>query len=185
MKRIFGTLGLALLMAAGACDSAEDADANAAADSLFQNDAPIPQMDSATMAQMQQVQQIQAQLQPIQQQALEDEELAAQVAALQTRMETAVRNENPEAMDRFEQLRSDLSEAQAAGDQQRMQSLVMEGQGVQRELQMAQMAVAERPEIKRAIEAFQAAQRERMIEIDPQAERLLDRLDSLIAVIRQ
>jgi hypothetical protein len=41
--------------------------------------------------------------------------------------------------------------------------------------------VLERPEIREPIEAFEEAQRARMIEIDPEAGELMDRMDEILA----
>lgn len=185
---LFATLALALLVAATGCDrspeTAETGENDAAPAATEQPGLP-PEMDPEVMMQLREIQEIQQQLEPIQQQALEDETLASQLQSLQQRVDTAMREESGEAMDRMESLQEEMQEAQAAGDQERMQALMTEGQGLQQELQATQAEVMARPEIQGPVEEFEAAHRARMIEIDPEAEELLDRFDELVAGLPQ
>ena len=144
--------------------------------------APMPgqDMDPEMMALMQEAQQLQERLGPLQQQALQDEELAGQRMDLQERVESAMREENAELIDRMEDLETEFMAAQQAGDQERLQQIGMEAQGLDMELQALQQSVFERPDIQEPLEAFEEAQRARMLELDPEAADLLDRMDEIL-----
>lgn len=176
--KIFMTIALTLLVGAAACDEAqegESAEPGSAQPGMQQ------EMDPEAMGQMIEIQQIQQRLEPISQQALQDEELTAEMLAIQTRMQNAMREEDAELADRMESVREELVAAQQAGDQERVQEIMSNSQALQTEFQALQAKVFERPEIRESIDDFEAKHRERMIEIDPEAEPLLDRLDELVA----
>jgi hypothetical protein len=177
--KLFGALAIMLLMGVAACDRSNDTGSNADAASF--DEAFMPEMDPEVMRLVMEIQMIQQQLEPTQQAALQDEALASQLEVLQARVDAAMRDESAETMDRMERLRADMDAAAATGDQGRMQALMMEGQGIQLEMQALQATVFERPDIRGPIEEFEAAHRARMIQIDPEAGALLDRLEALIA----
>lgn len=139
------------------------------------------EMDPEMMEMMAEMQEIQQRLAPIQQEAMEDEALASQVEDLQNRIETAMRTEAPELFEQMEQFESEFMAAQEAGDQERAQEIGMEAQQVEMELQAVQQNVLADPEIEESIEAFEMAQRERMMEIDPEAGELIDRMQEIQA----
>jgi hypothetical protein len=170
---------LALLTFGGVTACAGDAEPDPAPDAG--QALPQQQMDPEAMALMTEAQQIQQQLQPIQQQAMQDEALAGRLADLQTRIEAAMREENPDVFEQMEAFEADFMAAQEAGDQERAQAIAMEAQGTQQEIQSLQQTVLARPEIREPIEAFEEAQRARMIEIDPAAGELMDRMDEILA----
>lgn len=177
-------LALTLLLGVAACDDAGDADPNEDAAAPAQPTAE-QQMDPEMMAAVMEMQTIQQQLSPIQEQALQDEELAAQLEEIQTRLEAALREDNAEAMDRMDELQTEMTEAQTAGDQEQMEALMPEAQSLQQQLQAAQQDVLQRPELRQAIEEFEAANRARMVEIDPAADSLLQRMDELMGTMPQ
>jgi hypothetical protein len=177
---MYGTLALALLAGAAACDRSDGLDADAAA--MGADQALMPQeMDAEVMAQIMEIQQIQQQLEPIQQQALQDPALASQLEGLQAKIETTMRQEGAEVFARIEAFEAEMAAAEAAGDQERMQALMAEAQVLQQDAQALQAAVFQRPDIREPVAEFEAAQREAMIRIDPDAEPLLDRVDELMA----
>lgn len=145
--------------------------------------APGQTMDPEAMALMMEAQQIQQELAPVREEAMQDEALAIRMSEIQESIETAMRTENPQAFERMEAFEADFVAAQEAGDQERVQEIGTEAQEVQMELQALQQSVLERPEIRDSIEEFEAAQRERMIEIDPEAGERMDRIDEILAEI--
>ncbi len=179
--KIYGMLVLTLLTAA-ACDSDGENDSEAA-DAAAEQPAGQGQMPmgAETMQQVMEVQQIQQRLEPISRQALQDEELASQLAELQARVQAAMREENPELVDRMEEFQEKMTAAQQASDQAALQNLRLGANGLQQEVQQLQAAVLERPEIRESIQEFEAAHRARMTEIDPEAEALIERLDEIVA----
>lgn len=182
----YGTLALTLMVGVTACEDSdavngEGAEAGASQEMLQQQ----PEMDAETMARIQEIQELQARLEPIQQEALQDPALASQLESIQERVETAMRAENAELFARMDRLQEEIAEAQAGGEPQQMQELMMRAQGLQQEAQAAQAAVLQRPEIQGPVEEFEAAHRARMVEIDPEAGELLDRFELLVAQLQQ
>lgn len=182
----YGTLALTLLVGVVACDDSDGVDREGAGEGasremLMQQ----PEMDPETMARIQEIQQIQARLEPIQQEALEDPALAGQLEAIQERVETVMRAENSDLFARMDRLQEEIAEAQAGGDPEQMQELMMRAQGLQQEAQAAQAAVMQRPEIRGPVQEFEAAHRARMTEIDPEAGELLDRFELLVSQLQQ
>lgn len=189
-KKRISTLALASLFALAACggDDASSADTSAGQEGQAAADPSAPgmmgqEMDPEMMALMMEAQQLQEELSPIQQQAMESGELASQLEALQTRVETAMREANPELFQQMDELESDFMAAQEEGDEARIQEVGMQAQGVQMQLQQAQQALVDRPDIREAIDAYQEAQRAAMIQIDADSERIMDRLDEIMEQI--
>lgn len=184
IRRLYGTVALTLLVAAASCDGAGETDGEAPTGAEEQV-APQPMdpqmMDPQMMQRVMEVQQIQQQLEPVSQQATQDPELSARLVSLQSRIQAAMREENPEVVDRMDSLQEELMAAQQSGDQAGMQELMTNAQGLQMEFQALQSSVLQRPAIRESIEEFETAHRARMIEIDPEAEPLLERLDELVA----
>lgn len=178
---MYGTLALALLAGTAACDRSDGLDADAAGMGADQTLMPQQEMDPEVMAQIMEIQQIQQQLEPIQQQALQDPALASQLEGLQARIETTMRQEGAEVFARIESFEAEMAAAEAAGDQEQIQSLMAQAQVLQQDAQALQAAVFERPDIREPVAEFEAAQRAAMIRIDPAAESLLDRVDELMA----
>lgn len=172
-----------VLLGTSACGGDTDTEsAPADTDPAAEAEAPQQQqqqMDPEAMALMGEAQELQQQLAPIQEEAMQDEALAAQLQDLQERVQAAMRDENPELLERMDELEADFMAAQESGDQERVQEVGMEAQAVQGELQALQSAVLEDPELSASVQAFEDAQRERMIEIDPEAGELIDRLDEI------
>lgn len=177
----FPMVALAALVAVSACNRADEgADAGA-----VQQAPPGMDMDPEMMQLVMEMQTIQQELAPIQEAALEDEALAGELVSLQERIETAMREEDPSLMDRIAEIEADLMAAQQAGDDERMQAVSIEAQGIQQAIQAIQASVLDRPEIREPIEAFEAAHRARMIEIHPEAEALLARADRIMDQLAQ
>ena len=74
--------------------------------------------------------------------------------------------------------------AQSEGDQERVQQIAMEAQQLEMEMQALQGQILEQPELQEELDAFQEAQRERMIEIDPEAGELMHRLEEIYAELQ-
>ena len=140
---------------------------------------PAQEMDPEVAALVTEMQEIQQQLAPVQQQVMQDPAIAQQLQEVQTSVEEAMREEDPQLFERLDRVQADLQAAQEAGDQERLQAISAEAQGMQQELQTLQETAIARPEIRQQVDAFEAAQRERMIEIDPAAGDLLDRAEEI------
>lgn len=128
------------------------------------------------------LQQIQARLGEIQTEALEDAELRAQQEELGTELQAAIEEENPELAadaERIEALEQEAVQAQQSGDQEQLQQLAAEAQQIQTRFAMAQAQVLERPEVASKVEAFEADLEAKMVEIDPEADALIERYEEL------
>lgn len=137
-----------------------------------------PEVQEAIM----ELQQLQAQLQPIQQQAMADPEIQAEQQELGTQIQTAMAEADPEVpqhMARLQELAGDAEAAQAGEDQARMAAILEEAQVIEMQLNQAQQEALQRPEIAPRVEAFQQKVQARMVEVDPNAGALIERMDEL------
>ena len=184
-------LALAALFGLAACgggdpDAASDVAPEGGAASM---EAPIPGMapgqapeiDPEDMALIMEAQGIQQRLGALGDQVMQDPAMMVQLEALQDRIDDALRSVAPDAMAAMEGFQAEFAEAQSNGDQATMERIQAEAQEAQAELQQAQQEVLGRPEIAAAIDAFEEAQRARMLEIDPEAGDLMDRMDEIMA----
>lgn len=135
----------------------------------------------------QQIQKIDQQLRKIRQQALQDSALQAKQLELQEMIGSAAREADPQYKkkeDRLNEIQKKMQKAQQNQDTAQMRSLMMEGQKLQRDVSRTQRKVVQRDSIDAEIQAFQEQMQKKMVEIDPQAEELLDRRDSLVQKYR-
>ncbi|TVR64132.1 MAG: hypothetical protein EA422_07485 [Gemmatimonadales bacterium] len=137
-------------------------------------------IDPDLMALMTEAQELQTRIAPARDQALEDQELASHLAELQDRINDALRESSGELVDEMDGLEAEFESAQATGDEGRMQEIAMQAQTVQMQLQSAQEEILDRPDIRDDIEAFETRHREVMLEIDPDLEEALDRLEEIM-----
>ncbi len=179
MRKVYGALALVAIVGLAACDRPDRTDPYG--ESPEQGLMPAQQMDPDMMAAMMEIQEIQQKLGPIQQEALEDEALASQLQAINQTIDEVMREEDADLIDRIEGFQARMAAAEQAGDEEAIQALMFEAQGLQQEAEALQVAVLERPDIRQRIDEFEAAHRARMIEIDPEAEVLLDRVDAILA----
>jgi len=141
--------------------------------------APGQEMDPEAMALLMEAREIQERIAPVEQQAMQDPELAQKLQDVQQQVEDAMREEDPEVFEEMERLEAAFMAAQEEGDEDRAQEVGMEAQAAYARIQSLQQAVLDRPEIREPIEDFEQAHRERMIEIDPEVEDDLDRLQEI------
>ncbi len=180
--KLLSSLALAMVVVLSACGQDDEPEVQGEAP---QGEAPAPgmqggEMDPEMMELMMEMQTIEQELGPIQQQALEDEALAEQLASVQMQVDQAMREEDPELFERIETFEAEIAAAQEAGDEERLQALGQEAQGLQQSMQTVQASVLERPDVREPVEAYEEAHRARMIEIDPEAEELLDRAEEIM-----
>lgn len=133
------------------------------------------------------MQQIQARLEPVQGQALQDSELQAEQQQIGEAVRGAMVAANPAVAGQLERMEAILEEAraaQAASDADRIVALTAEAQALQAELAEAQAEALQQPDIEARVEAFQKNLHERMVQIDPESRALLDRLQELDRRVR-
>ena len=185
-SKILSALAMIALLGAVACDGDTEAD-QVPADAQMEQPAPgqmegqAQEMDPEMMAMMMEAQELQQRIAALQEEAMQDEALASQLASIQDQVQTAMHDEAPEVMAQMEEYEAEYMAAQEAGDEERQQQIAMEAQQASMQIQSVQQEVLSRPDIAAAIDDFEEAQRERMVEIDPEAGEILDRLDEIRA----
>jgi hypothetical protein len=127
------------------------------------------------------LQDLQARLGPIQREALQDESLRAAQMEVSEMVQQAVA-EDPALADlpaRAADIQARADAAVQDGNEAQLQAVMAEAQQLEQRLAMAQNAALERPEIAARMEAFQARLQGRMIQIEPEAEVLIQRFEEL------
>jgi hypothetical protein len=146
-----------------------------------QNAAEVP---AEVQQWIQEIQQVQAQLEPLQARALEEEGLKAEqeqvVKALRDQM-VAADPENEGRLVRMEAILEEAAIAQQAGDTDKLAELTTEASSLQPQIQAAQQAALAHPSVQPRIAAFQENLHKRIVAIDPAAQGLLDRVAELQA----
>ena len=131
---------------------------------------------------MMEMRQLQKQLRSISEQAMQDSVLQQQLQDVQSLINQTVRDMGPEAaqtMDRMDSIRGELQAAQSQGDTAGLRSLVMEAQKLQQSLQKYRARAMQQEDVAAAVKDFQNSLREQMGEVNPNADSLMDRADSL------
>lgn len=131
---------------------------------------------------MMEMRQLQKQLSSISEQAMQDTALQQQLQEVRDLINRTVRDISPEAaqtMDRMDSIRGQLQTAQTQGDTARLRSLIMEAQKLQQALQKYEAKAMQQEDVAAAVKEFQNALREQMREVNPDADSLMDRADSL------
>lgn len=156
--------------------------------SLFSQGAP-PQSNPhppQVQAWMTELQQIQARLEPLEEQALEDPVLQEQQQEVSKAVLAAMVELEPAVPAMLEQLREIMVEArQANGDSDRLTALAAEVQQLQPQIARVQALALARPEVEPQVSAFREKLYARMAEIDSETPRLLARFEELDRLIRQ
>lgn len=178
---------LAVLTAAGlaACGGDGQGDGAATDDTAAMSGADTaatPPGGTGRRGAIMELRRIQKQLRGLRDKALEDSALNRQLEELRTMIDQAMREMSPEAgkrIDRLDSIRGELETARAEGDTARLRSLVREGRKLRQALQSVRSKAMQQQEISAALEDFRSALRERMREVDPSADSLMDRMDTL------
>lgn len=144
------------------------------------------------MQQMQQLQQdlrqVQKQLRGIRQKALQDSSIQEKRMALQETVRGAMAEIDPDLPtkeDTLNALQRRLRQAQQSQDTARLRSLMSRGRRVQQEVQKVRDSVLQRDSIANQLEQFREDLNDKMVEIDPGAEELIQRRDSIMQQFRQ
>ena len=159
------------------------------------SDAPAPPAQAAPQGQappalpdsiqqmLQEFRSLQTELASLQDEAIQQsDELQAQREDIQETIESAMAESNPEIEDdiaRMEELQQEMAEAREAQDQQQMMALSQEAGQLRSRLQSAQSSVMQRPAVQEEIESFQQNLLDEMLAINPDAEEMVDELESL------
>lgn len=136
---------------------------------------------------IEEIQQIQARLAPVQDQAMQDPGLQQERQQVADAVKQAMITADPgiaQRMARLEAIVGEAQKAQETGDGERLAALVAEARGIQEPLARAQAAALDRPEIEARVTAFRGRLRARMVQIEPSSEALLNRLEALDRQVR-
>lgn len=123
----------------------------------------------------------------LQQQALQDSAVAKQLAALEeevNRRMTAADPTVPGKIDRLDHIQAEVNAAQAAGDSEKIQALVQEGTNLQLELRQLRGQTLADEEMEPRMEAVRTAVLAKMTELDPDAQKNMDRANAISAQLR-
>ncbi|RJP58457.1 MAG: hypothetical protein QY331_01225 [Melioribacteraceae bacterium] len=142
------------------------------------------QQDQSSEAQLlfQEYNQLNQQIQQLQQQAMNDENIAQKGEALDKEITDAMVKNNPEikkSLDKRDNIISQYQAAEQSGDQQKMQSLGQEFQSVSQIIQTEQQKVIQQPEIGSHLQEFETLVMQKMEAINPETPQLLSKLEQL------
>ncbi|MDH3734155.1 MAG: hypothetical protein OEU54_11500 [Gemmatimonadota bacterium] len=174
---------------AGETDAGSDeAAAPAAAPVVGGAPALTPEQQQQQMQMIAELQSIDQQLGPLQDQALADPVMVAKQDELVATVEEAMEDAAPGSKakrEEFDTLLNEYNAAQGSGDQAKMAELTPRLQALDTELGQAQGAAMEREEIREAVEAFQDDLAAKMRELDDGVGSLLDRREELTGELEQ
>lgn len=184
LRPAFGVALAAFTLAGlGACGG--DDQGGTSADTASVSGGPargMPAAGSEASGTMMELRQVRKELSSISQRAMEDSALRRRLEDIRAMIDEAMREMSPRAgeqMERMDSIRSQAQAAQTEGDTARLRSLMMEAQKLQRSLKKLRSKAMQQEDVAAALEEFQSALREKMRQIDPGADSLMERADSL------
>lgn len=173
MTRSLRSLSLALtLLAAPAALAAQEAPAAA----------PATGEQAAIQGLVAELQQIHQQLQALQERALQDSSLTAAQEALGANIKAAMNQADPsleQGMEKMKSLETEFLAAQQANDTTKQVAISQEAGKIQERFVAAQQAVMAKPELVAQVQAFQGQLEAKMIQIDPNAQQLINRFRAI------
>lgn len=189
MSRTFPLLGIVALAAVALTACSPDAsDAPPIHEAALSDTPPPTATIPGTPAELQaEYAALQQGLGRLQQQALQDSTIAKQVAALEeevNRRMSAADPEVPGKIDRLDHIQAEVNAAQAAGDSEKIQALVQEGTNLQLELRQLRGRTLAEEEMQPRMEAVRNAVLARMTELDPEAQKRMDRANAIATQLR-
>jgi hypothetical protein len=149
--------------------------------SAQQDFAPVT-LPSEAQAVITEMQQIHNRLRPMQEQAMQDQTLKQEGDALGASILRAMEELEPATASliaRLNELAPQVQAAQNAQDRERLVTLATEAGEIDQLLQIARAEAVERPDIVRLVEAYEEKVHDKMVEDNPDAAGLLERLDVL------
>jgi hypothetical protein len=118
----------------------------------------------------------------IQERALEDPQLQASQEALGTEIRAAMTVSDSTMaakMARMETLQAEAEAASSANDMNRLQALMLEATEIQEEFEALQRRVLEEPGMAAKLGVFQTALQAKMVQVEPEAQGLMNRFREL------
>lgn len=182
LKHTLGATLLALAIAAAPATAQQKTAPAAAAPSASAPRAPQPTAEQ--QAWLTELQQIGQRLQAAQMKALQDSELRAQQEALGAEFKAAMEKQDPGlagVAQRVETMEAEARKAEQSGDEAKMKQLTQEAQQIQMRFAKAQAEALKNPALAAKAEAFEDKIEKKVIEIEPEAPKLLARGQELQA----
>lgn len=130
---------------------------------------------------------IQQHLASVQQQALASPEIARQREELSALIEEAISEQDPALENDLasaHDLEPQMAEAEAAGDQERLQELIEEVRALEARVAEAQRVALQDPELSSIVLAFNEQVEERILEIEPHARQMIERLQEIQSTLQ-
>src|SRR5690606_31117791 len=128
------------------------------------------------------LQELHTQLEAIQQQALADQTLAARQEALGEEIRVAMEARDSTMATRIERmsaLEAEAMAAQEANNVARLQELMDEANGIQEHLFGLQQQIVEEPAIAAKLDLFQTDLQQKMLQLNPNVQQMMDRFREL------
>jgi maltodextrin utilization protein YvdJ len=122
------------------------------------------------------------QLQELQQQALSDDKIAEQGQALNDKINSIVISNHPDAeqlMSQRNQIIEDFQKAQETENQEKQMELQGQYQKVNQKIELYQNEVVQQPEIQAEVMNFEQVVMNKMEELNPNVEEMINRLQDL------
>jgi len=142
-----------------------------------------PQQPSAEVQQwIAQIQEIQGRLGSAFEQAMENQALRQEQAAISEAMDAAIRAEHPtieQDMARANEIQAEAAAAYQAGDEATLERLTREFEAIDARLGAAQQRALERNGLGERMEAFQTRLIEHMLRFEPETNRLIQQREEL------
>lgn len=152
--------------------------------------APAPAAQDSALSALEQemqgwyveLQQLHSQLESLQAQALADQSLAARQEALGEEIRLAMESRDTtmiSRLDRMEAIEEEAVAAQETNNAQRLQQLLVEANSIQEHLILLQQEVVEQPAIAAKLDVFQNDLQQKMLQLNPNAQQMMDRFREL------
>lgn len=152
--------------------------------------APAPSAEEPALSALEQemeawyaeLQQLHTQLETIQAQALADQSLAARQEALGEEIRVAMESRDStmtSRLARMEAIEAEATAAQESNNSQRLQQLMVEANGIQEHLFLLQQQIVEEPAIAAKLDVFQTDLQQKMLQLNPNAQQMMDRFREL------
>jgi len=142
------------------------------------------QLPPEVQAMLEELDETQDRLEELQGRALAGSEaLQAEQSRIQELVESTLRIVEPEyeaLIRRFGELQQEAAAAQQSEDMEAFQTVMTEAQTIQMRLQTAQAQAFERDEVDTAVSAYREQLVDEMTRLDPEAPRLMDRMEELV-----
>lgn len=128
------------------------------------------------------LEQLHTQLETLQNQALADETLATRQEALGEEIRLAMEAQDSTTatqLGRMSTLEAEAMAAQEANDLPRLQELMVEANGIQEHLMTLQQQIVEEPAMAAKLDLFQTDLQQKMLQLNPNAQQIIDRYREL------